>query len=359
MSEIKTDSVYKFKRTDYKIKDFEYINKCAYFDYQRNKVYLRNNKKVKKALKNKEKQNKLINKPDKQIFFIPENCSHCNHGEFKKIKTTRKLTRDLKFMKNGIKKWVLEFHGGTFLCCKCGKTITPKNFMTIPYCGHNLKIWSINQYIQYRVSCEQIVEMVLDSFNIQVSLFEMFKFKRTLAEKYKNTYEEIRRCVLNGNLIHADETTAQIRGPSSGYVWVFSNMDSVFYLYKPTREAGFLHAFLDGFNGVLISDFYSGYDSLPFKQQKCLVHLIRDLNEDLLNNQFNDEYKSIITEFGKMLRVIIETIDNYGLKKRHLNKHKKDVEKFFKQEIDKKFETELAIKYQKNITFLVFYASFI
>jgi hypothetical protein len=42
---------------------------------------------------------------------------------------------------------------------------------------------------------------------------------------------------------------------------------------------------LSGFRGVLVSDFYAGYDSLPCKQQRCLIHLIRDLNGDFLKNQ--------------------------------------------------------------------------
>ena len=67
-------------------------------------------------------------------------------------------------------------------------------------------------------------------------------------------------------------------------------MDSVFYLLKPTREADFLKDLLDGFHGVLVSDYYPGYDSLPCPQQKCLVHLIRDLNDDLLHHQLDTEY---------------------------------------------------------------------
>ena len=39
---------------------------------------------------------------------------------------------------------------------------------------------------------------------------------------------------------------------------------------------------LAGFEGVLVSDFYAGYDGVPCRQQKCLIHLMRDINEDLL-----------------------------------------------------------------------------
>ena len=87
------------------------------------------------------------------------------------------------------------------------------------------------------------------------------------------------------------------------------------------ERASFLHALLKDFKGVLVSDFFSAYDSLPCEQQKCLVHLIRDLNHDLLGNPFDEEFKSLVGDFGKLLRLIIATIDRYGLKKRHLKKH--------------------------------------
>ncbi len=43
-----------------------------------------------------------------------------------------------------------------------------------------------------------------------------------------------------------------------------------------------------------------------------------------------------------------EYADKYGLKKRHLNKHKKDVEKYYHQILYEEYETELAISWQKR-----------
>jgi hypothetical protein len=53
---------------------------------------------------------------------------------------------------------------------------------------------------------------------------------------------------------------------------------------------------------------------------------------------------------GSLLRSIITTIDKYGLKKIHLNKHKKDVEHFYTKIISKPFESELAQSYQKRLS---------
>jgi hypothetical protein len=79
---------------------------------------------------------------------------------------------------------------------------------------------------------------------------------------------------------------------------------------------------------VLVSDFYGGYDSVPCRQQKCLIHLMRDINDDLVKHPFNEELSFIARRFGALLRGIVETIDRYGLKKYHLGKHKRPAEEF-------------------------------
>jgi hypothetical protein len=125
-------------------------------------------------------------------------------------------------------------------------------------------------------------------------------------------------------------------------------MEDVFYFYRPSREADFLKTLLGDFRGVLVTDFFAGYDSLPCKQQKCLVHLIRDFNDDLLKNPFDEEFKALAAEFGLLLRSIISTIDKYGLKKRHLYKHKADVARFFGALKSRAYRSELADSYQKR-----------
>ena len=70
--------------------------------------------------------------------------------------------------------------------------------------------------------------------------------------------------------------------------------------------------------------------------------MIRDFNNDLLSNPFNEEFKAIAAEFGRLLRPIIETIDKRGLKKRWLRRHKKDVDRFFDTVCSTKYATELA-----------------
>ena len=48
---------------------------------------------------------------------------------------------------------------------------------------------------------------------------------------------------------------------------------------------------LKNFSGILVTDFYAAYDAIECPQQKCLIHLIRDLNDELLKHPYDDGLK--------------------------------------------------------------------
>jgi hypothetical protein len=120
-------------------------------------------------------------------------------------------------------------------------------------------------------------------------------------------------------------------------------------VYNPTREGQVVQETLKGFKGVLVSDFYSAYDAPDCPQQKCLIHLTRDLNDDLLKNPFDEELKQLASCFAALLQRIVHTVDRFGLTRLHLNKHKKDVQVFFSTLASNECKSEVAQYYQKRI----------
>ncbi|MBN1664853.1 MAG: hypothetical protein JW943_14730, partial [Deltaproteobacteria bacterium] len=57
----------------------------------------------------------------------------------------------------------------------------------------------------------------------------------------------------------------------------------------------------------------------------------------------------IAKSFTCVLRNIVATIDKYGLKKRHLNKHNKQVTRFFEDVLSKDYISETAMQYQRRL----------
>jgi hypothetical protein len=105
-----------------------------------------------------------------------------------------------------------------------------------------------------------------------------------------------------------------------------------------------LQVMLKNFKGVLVSDFYAAYDSIQCPQQKCLIHLIRDLNDDVLKHPYDSELKRLALAFAVLLKPMVETIDRYGLKSHYLKKHLSSVERFYRQVLGTNLQSEIAVK---------------
>jgi hypothetical protein len=83
---------------------------------------------------------------------------------------------------------------------------------------------------------------------------------------------------------------------------------------------------------------------MPCQQQKCLIHLMRDLNDAVLDHPYDEQVKRIATGFADLLSAIVETIDRRGLKRRFLNKHRQQVDRFCRSLEGIECQTETALK---------------
>jgi hypothetical protein len=194
----------------------------------------------------------------------------------------------------------------------------------------------------------RVERSLAEVFGLSLPDSEGYRLKKYLMILYQPLYAEILKSILAGRVLHIDETTVRLR-KQHGYVWVLTSIDKAYYFYKPSREGSFLQELLSGFHGVLISDFYTAYDSLACEQQKCLVHLIREIDDDLFRHPLDVELKGLAQEFGALLRTIIETVDSRGLRSRYLRKHKRSAMRFLRSVAGAEFSSPLAIKYQKRL----------
>jgi len=221
-------------------------------------------------------------------------------------------------------------------------------FQKNQFYGHGFKSWVIYQRVGLRVPYDSIVESAKEQFNETMSSTRITYFMMNFAKYYANTEKLITERLLESPFIHADETKFNIRGVN-WYVWIFTDGKYAIFKLTETREADIAHQFLKDYNGILISDFYSGYDACRCRQQKCWVHLIRNLNTDLRENPFDIEYEDFVVSIRDLINPIMESVQKYGLKKRYLYKFKMEVNSFYKEKIDNKvYASEVASKYQEH-----------
>jgi hypothetical protein len=68
----------------------------------------------------------------------------------------------------------------------------------------------------------------------------------------------------------------------------------------------------------------------------------------LLRNPFDEELRRIVQPFASLFRTVVDTVDRFGLKRRHLHKHKGHALEFIDAVCHETFSSECAIKYQKR-----------
>lgn len=346
---LKRKSSYRFGENCFSTPELEKINQSAYWNYQRNKIYVRSSPRLNRIAK-KTLTRRQVSLPINTITDCPspERCTECQSTSLYKHGRCSKIVYDLKFNRTGIKRWVIRYQYHRYICRTCTATInSPQNLQTKSRHGLNLLAYIVYQLVELKIPQGTVARSLNQLFDLQMCRNAVNNQKTRAAEIYKDTYEGILKRILSGRLIHADETKVNIRG-GSAYVWVLTNLEEVAYLYTNTREGKMIQSLLQDFKGVLVSDFYAAYDSINCPQQKCLIHLMRDLNDDLLKRSFNEELKDLVRGFGELLKPTIDTIDRFGLKAHFLRKHKVSVKRFYRKLSRADFKTEIALKYRKR-----------
>ena len=102
--------------------------------------------------------------------------------------------------------------------------------------------------------------------------------------------------------LHADETGWRVSGQTR-WLWCFANGQVCYYMIDRSRGSPALQKFFtDVFEGVLITDFWSAYESVCAEdRQYCLVHLLREL-EKVDERNASPEWQAFAKKLRRLLR---------------------------------------------------------
>jgi predicted RecB family nuclease len=339
---------HRFGKQDSTLPGFDYVNLCAYFDHQRDKVFVRTNPRLKAIGRGKRRARCPSFPINKTVELLCKRCISCNSRKLFQIGQVARQIIDLRYFRDGVKRWITKYVSLQYSCTKCGAVFVHPDYpqATTKY-GRGLSSWCIYQNIVGGQNMHRVRKVLAEVFKLSLRPSLLYRFKTAAADYYRPTYARILEEILKGPILHIAETEVNLRG-LKGYVWVLTNMERVYFFYRESREGTFLKDMLRGFAGVLVSDFYTAYDSLDCPQQKCLIHLLRELNEDMLKNPFDEEFRTLAQGFSSLLRSVVETVDRYGLKRRHLHKHQAEVEAFLDRVCSAEPQSEVARGYRKR-----------
>ncbi|MGD0283428.1 MAG: TM0106 family RecB-like putative nuclease [Dissulfurispiraceae bacterium] len=231
ISIVKTDSLrrespFKFQRNQFHSVAMAEINRAAYWDYQREKILLKSNPRLKKvgqvAAKRAEKKlrvNKVIHWPR------PQSCPRCGQPRFIKHQRHSKTILDIRFDRSCIKRWVTKNSFYRYRCSACDATFQNSdcNWGRTKF-GGNLQAMSVYMNIDLRIPQERVAAFLNQVLGFKLSRGTTNEFKAKTAALYKKTYERLLQKIVIGQLIHTDETRVNVKG-IVGYVWVLTSLD--------------------------------------------------------------------------------------------------------------------------------------
>ncbi|MGD0463437.1 MAG: TM0106 family RecB-like putative nuclease [Tepidisphaeraceae bacterium] len=336
------------------IPEIDQIIKCAYFKYQMTKVFFRTDKAVRKSLRrNKVRRRTLkINKLIECRRSPRRKCPRCRMGpNYRRDTKTvyRRIYYDLRFTGSGIRRWVVCHESNRYVCQFCGSSTTASQYPSSRVkVGHGLASWAIHAHIVLKQSFRDVTAGINDIFGYSFVTQILNTIKHRFARKYAKTQEQLLAKLRASHVLYVDETRVSLRRKPA-YVWAFTNLHEVLYLWSLSRDGTVLDGVLRGFDGVLVSDFYGVYDSPSCAQQKCVVHFIRDLNDDLMRAPQDAELADLAKGFTALFTPIIGTIDRFGLKRRYLAKHGPPADRFLKQLAGRTYQSKIAAGYQRRL----------
>jgi transposase len=133
-----------------------------------------------------------------------------------------------------------------------------------------------------RMTVRAIQEYLETFHRFKVSIGEIVELMHDVRQATAETVDELKQQMRQSRVLHADETGWRENG-RNGYIWSFSTPGESgvrYYEYDASRGQAVVKRILDDkFRGHLVSDFYCGYNDYVGKQQRCWIHLLRDLHE--------------------------------------------------------------------------------
>ena len=128
-------------------------------------------------------------------------------------------------------------------------------------------------------------------YGVHISLGEITEILHKVAAFAKDAVQCILRRIRGSPHAHADETGWREDG-INGYLWSLSTPELRYFHFERSRAGAVAQKLLGlCFGGVLVCDFYGGYNFYDGPIQRCWVHFLRDLKKLLEAHPDNENVR--------------------------------------------------------------------
>lgn len=236
--------------------------------------------------------------PVKRVMLEPDatdlTCSKCG-GEMVPI-GTEFVRRELNIIP--ARATVIEYYSVNYACKSCRQhDVTPtiiKGKDGKAHMMYGMASAATVAWVVYQKFCNGMplyrIEQDLGRLGAKISRATLANWVIKNSEAFfAPMYDFFRRKLLERDFAMADETPVQVlheperRAQTKSYMWLFRSGEDgdhpiVIYKYSETRAGDTASDFLDGFQGYLMCDGYSGYNKVTTaKRLACWAHIRRYL----------------------------------------------------------------------------------
>src|SRR5262249_55587817 len=166
--------------------DFEHVNDCAYFDYQRERVYVRTNETIRRSKRRDTGSKNRKLRCNRHFALISTTCPSCKGiaivGSVPKQEASCPVPRlkrafDLVLTPTGVRRSVVHCRSSVHRCLSCGSMFVPQEHQRLDKHFHGLKAWAMYQHVAHRIDLGAVSTMIEEFFGIRVFNCEMIMIK--------------------------------------------------------------------------------------------------------------------------------------------------------------------------------------
>ena len=213
-------------------------------------------------------------------------CPHCR-GELRDLKVHEDLVEDLVPARVEVTRY--RTRSGYCNCCERRvRTRHPEQPPPagLPHAQLGLNALATAAVLRAdnRLPMRQVSAVLGHGSVLKVCAGAVARQVRRLARWLRGEYDAIRDRLRGSDVVGCDETGGRVAGRNV-WLWGLASPLHALFHFDRRRSGRVVKGLLgESFGGHLVSDFYSAYTRLPYRMQKCLVHLLRDLRETARKN---------------------------------------------------------------------------
>ena len=223
---------------------------------------------------------RLREKPTETVVHACTECPNCGRTLAEgSIRSKRQIVELPEVAVRVVEHLVMERY-----CGVCRKRCTPHPDLTEQAVGQSRfgpRVHSLVAYLRFvgRLPVKGIASLLSGYFHLAVSEGEIVALLDRVARLGRGEYDALLLRLRGSAYVHGDETGWREAG-QNGYLWSFSNSDTSYFVYPKSRAGHVVTDVLgEGYQGIVVSDFYGGYNAHYGLHQRCWVHLLRDVHK--------------------------------------------------------------------------------